>query len=116
MILIQQVQGIYSSVSLFKLQSSSYFTSFIITAKFKACDQLSEDVFVERFMNILQGFGGGISLDLLLRSDVEMEAYNNATVFQKVKKVYQTTVYKQFHCVLKAEELFLNTSFKNIGL
>ena len=36
-------------------------------------------------MKTLHGYGG-ISLDGLLRSDVEMEAYNNATVFQKGKE------------------------------
>ena len=67
---------------------------FSITAKFKDSDELSEDAFVEKMMKTLHGYGG-ISLDGLLRSDVEMEAYNNATVFQKVKK----KVFKKIHLI-----------------
>lgn len=42
-----------------------------------------EMVFVEKIMKRFRG-SGGFNLDALTQNDVEMEAFNNATLLQKV--------------------------------
>lgn len=44
---------------------------------------ISEEDFVNKVMRKLQG-QGGLTLSTVLQDDVEWEAYNNATVLQKV--------------------------------
>lgn len=57
--------------------------SLIIIAKFKGTETLSEEVFVDKVIRRMNGFGG-INLDSLLQNDVEMEAYKNASFISKV--------------------------------
>ena len=62
-------------------QLIEYLIDFNVSLTVKKGD--NEEVFVEQIMKRLHG-SGGVTLDSLLQSNVEMEAFNKASLFTKV--------------------------------
>ena len=56
---------------------------FICIGKFKDSDSISLDEFVNRVVGKIGG-SGGLTVNALLQSDVEMEAYKQAGIVSKV--------------------------------